>query len=67
MAFSNDDTMLITSSLTSPSSVLIYNWKTGEALVSTSVDSPTQEIFVLPQIKSKFASVVGLGMFDKEE
>jgi WD40 repeat protein len=41
LAFSNDDTMLISCSLNSPSSVIIYNWQSGEAVISTSVDSPT--------------------------
>lgn len=67
LAFSNDDTMLISCSLNSPSSVIIYSWQSGEAVISTSVDSPTQEIFVLPKIKSNMKPVVAAGLFGYEE
>ena len=42
--------MLVTCGLTSPSACIIFEWITGEIIISTSISSPTQEIFVLPEI-----------------
>jgi len=67
LAFSNDDTMVISCSLETPSSVLIYSWQSGEAIISTSIDSPTQEIFCLPKIQVTHKPVVAAGMFGVED
>ena len=53
LAFSQDDRMLVTCGLTKPSACIIYEWATAEIVISTSISSPTQEIFVLPEIASK--------------
>lgn len=37
LAFSNNDEYLVTCGLTRPSAVIIYDWKTQQVLVSTSV------------------------------
>lgn len=50
LAFSHDDRMLVTCGLTVPSACIIYEWTTKEIIISTAISSPTQEIFVLPEI-----------------
>lgn len=42
--------MLVTCGLTKPSACIIYEWATAEIIISTAISSPTQEIFVLPEI-----------------
>lgn len=42
--------MLVTCGLTKPSACIIYEWATGEIVISTAISNPTQEIFVLPEI-----------------
>ena len=50
MAFSKSDKYLVTCGLTKPSAVVIYDWKKEVVLVSTSISSPTQDIFIFPDM-----------------
>ena len=50
LAFSADDRMIVSCGLTKPSACIIYEWETAEIVISTAISSPTQEIFVLPEI-----------------
>lgn len=52
MAFTQDDKHLVTCGLNMPSAILIYEWQTGEIIISTSINSPTQDIFTLPEMIS---------------
>ena len=38
LTFTNDDRMLVTCGLTQPSACIIYEWATGEIVISTAVD-----------------------------
>ena len=63
--------MLITCGLTKPSACIIYEWQTGEIIISTAVKSPTQEIFVLPEIEwrplNAYGGMDGLGKLAVEK
>ena len=48
--FSKSDKYLITWGLNKPSAVVIYDWKNETVLVSTSIPSPTQDIFIFPDL-----------------
>lgn len=50
MSFSKTDKYLVTCGLNKPSAVIIYDWKKETVLVSTSIQSPTQDIFILPDL-----------------
>ena len=52
LAFTNDDKLLVTCGLTAPSACIVYDWANAEIIVSMAIASPTQEIFVLPDIVS---------------
>lgn len=72
MAFSQDDRMLVTCGLTMPSACIIYQWETAEIIISTAISSPTQEIFVLPEIGwepgvNNYGGKDGLGKLAVEE
>ena len=47
MQFSTDNKYLVTCSLCVPSAVIVYDWQTGEVVVSTKIDSPAHDIFLL--------------------
>lgn len=47
LEFSNDDRFLITCGLMNPSAVLIYDWRAGTVVLSSSVLDPTLDIVVL--------------------
>jgi hypothetical protein len=47
MAFTSDDSYLITCGITYPSAILIYDWKTGNVIVSTSIPSTIIDIIIL--------------------
>ena len=53
LAFTNDDSMIVSCGLTQPSACIVYDWNSGEIVISTALERPTQEIFVLPQILSR--------------
>lgn len=38
LAFANADRMLVTCGLTAPSACIIYEWATGEIVISTAID-----------------------------
>ena len=50
IAFSKTDKYLVTCGLNKPSAVVIYDWKKETVLVSTSIQSPTQDIFIFPDL-----------------
>ena len=47
LAFSADDRFLITCGLLNPSAVIIYDWAISTVIVSSSINSPTQDIVIL--------------------
>lgn len=51
LAFSKDDKFLITCGLMNPSAILIYDWRLGNVIVSSSIAAPTQDVTVL-QVRS---------------
>ena len=64
--------MLVTCGLTMPSACIIYQWDTAEIVISTAISSPTQEIFVLPEITwapgvNAYGGQDGLGRLAVEE
>ena len=65
LAFSHDDRMIVSCGLTMPSACIIYEWRTAEIVISTAIGSPTQEIFVLPEIAwrpgNAYGGIDGLG------
>ena len=71
LAFSHDDRMIVSCGLTKPSACIIYEWETAEIVISTAISSPTQEIFVLPEItwdeKAHFGGMDGLGKMAVEQ
>ena len=72
LAFSHDDRMLVTCGLTNPSACIIYEWETAEIVISTAISSPTQEIFVLPEIAWRpggnvYGGMGGLGKMAVEQ
>ena len=76
LAFSSDDKLLISCGLTQNSACIIYDWMTKEIMISTALSSPSQEIFVLPEISrtsadfnlnSKKRSVVAPLAVEEEE
>ena len=72
LAFSHDDRMLVSCGLTAPSACIIYEWSTAEIIISTAISSPTQEIFVLPEIAwrpgvNTYGGVDGLGKLAVEK
>ncbi len=50
LQFSNDNKFLVSCSLATPAAVIVYDWSTAEVVISTSVQSPIQEIFLLQEI-----------------
>jgi hypothetical protein len=50
MQFTYDNKYLVTCGLTNPSACIIYDWAASEVVISTSIHSPTQEIFLLQDI-----------------
>lgn len=47
LEFSNDDRYLITCGMMNPSAVLIYDWRAGVIVLSSSVLDPTIDLVVL--------------------
>jgi hypothetical protein len=52
MQFSTDNKYLVTCSLCVPCAVIVYDWQTGEVVVSTKIDSTAHDIFLLQEINS---------------
>jgi WD40 repeat protein len=50
LAFSKSDKFLITCGLNKPSAIVIYDWNKEVVLVSTCIQTPTQDIFILPDL-----------------
>ena len=50
LSFTKDDRYLVTCGLMQPSPILIYDWEKGEIIISTSINSPTQDIFTMPEM-----------------
>ena len=50
MSFSKSDKYLISCGLKKPSAIVIYDWKNKTVLVSTTISSPTQDIFIFPDM-----------------
>jgi hypothetical protein len=50
LSFSKNDTFLVTCGLNNPSAIVIYDWQNNLVLVSSSIKSPTQDIFSLPEL-----------------
>jgi hypothetical protein len=47
LQFTNDSKYLATCGLTNPSAIVVYDWAKGEVVISASISSLTQEIFLL--------------------
>jgi hypothetical protein len=50
LAFSKNDTFVVSCGLNLPSAVVIYDWKNNLVLVSSNINSTTQDIFTLPDL-----------------
>lgn len=51
LAFTYDNKFLVTCGITTPSAVIIYDWRNSQVAMSTSIHSPTQEILLMHEIK----------------
>lgn len=52
MQFSTDNKYLVTCSLCVPSAVIVFDWQTSEVVVSTMINSPAHDIFLLQEINT---------------
>ena len=50
LQFTNDNKFLVTCSLATPAAVIVYDWATSEVVISTSINSSIQEVFLLQEI-----------------
>jgi hypothetical protein len=47
LQFTHGDKFIVSCSLSTPAAVLIYDWANGDVIISTCIESPIKDLFLL--------------------